>query len=340
MSDQKEAKNLVDPSALAIVSSGSVTKQHTEDFETIVNNAGAGASTDEIYDRFGKLVYLFDDSNSMDQHMSNSISPDMYEWDAELLAKFRKAMENYLSQIEKKAASDDGDDRFGDDEDEEEPLFNEIPVSDEELKRLICALGLDDEFKIKLEPSSTFYRPKSGTKSKIQAVKEAARGFVEKRFAKYPEANVLVFSFDQDCRALSRAANKDAVMNGVNQLQAQGGNTRIVPAVATVIGEFKRRPSPVSAHHMVLVTDGYDNADGLMTDLLPQLKELGIVFDFIFVKGTSCFEDDYRYKNKIDAIKQVCEATGGEYTEVKTVDDFEQKFLAYSNRPLLPAARS
>jgi len=334
MSNEKEVKNLIDPEALPIVSSGTPTVQHKEDFETIAHNAGVGIGGDDLYERYGKLVYLFDNSGSMDSRMPMSDSPSLYEWDAELLKKFRKAMQEYL-EAQKDCDVDEGEEDEFDDVLDAEPLFDSIPFDDEELKRLIVDADLADEFKIKLPKTYNPYG--SSGKSKIQAVKDAARGFVENRFEKYPDANVMVFGFAESASVFARGAGKEEVLNGVESLDAQGGNTRIFTAMRTVIGEFKKRPSQVRCHHVVLVTDGFDNDSDLMTGHLSNLQELGIVVDFIFVKGHDDSQDDNRlYKEKIDAIRLVCEKTGGEYTEVNTVDDFETKFLAVSNRPMLP----
>jgi hypothetical protein len=337
MSDKKDVKNLIDPDALPIVSTGRVTEQQKEDFETVLQHAGQGASASDMYERYGKLVYLFDNSGSMGQSMAMSDTPSMYVWNDELLAQFRKAMKDYIrdhQQETEEFRAELEDDEYG-----TEPLFDSIPDDDEELKKLIIQVGLADEFQIKI-PKKSAYSFHGQQMTKLSAVKKAARGFVEKRFERFPDANVMVFAFDDSAHVFSRGANKEDVLQGVENLDGNGGNTQIVPAVGTVINEFRRRPSQVRAHHVVLVTDGYDNYSGLMTEKLGPLQELGIVLDFIFVKGQNDVEDDRAYKAKIDAIKLVCEKTGGEYTEVSTVEDFEKKFLQFSNRPLLPAARS
>jgi hypothetical protein len=328
MSDQNEVKNLIDPDALPIVSTGKSAAQPKHDFETIAQDAGAGVGGSEIYDRYMKLLYVIDNSGSMDEGMAVSETPERYEWSDEILAAFRRQMREYLQEVKEDNQSEGEEEEAG-------MLWTSVPDNDEELKQLIVDANLMDEFP-DIDVPKKRYGGFGKAQSKIEMVKDAARGFVEKRFAKYPEANVMLFGFDDSAYVLGRGISKDEVLNAIDKLDASGGNTRIVSAVRTAIGECKKRPSEVGAHHLVLVTDGYDNDPGLMTDLLDALLELHIVLDFIFVMGQSDEENNAHYKQKIDAIKLVCEKTHGEYMEVQTVEDFQQKFLSVSNRPMLP----
>ena len=66
------------------------------------------------------------------------------------------------------------------------------------------------------------------------------------------------------------------------------------------------------------------------------MKELGIVFDFIYMLGAS---PDQQGEQVAKVMRNLCEATGGEYTVVKTEEDFIQKFLEVSKRPMLPAPK-
>jgi hypothetical protein len=173
----------------------------------------------------------------------------------------------------------------------------------------------------------------------MQAVKDAARDFVHKRFQKYPNANVTLFSFEDSPKLLSAGLSEADLMEGISRLPDYGGGgTNIYRAVERALSECKKRPSEVNAHHIVLVSDGCDYGAKGVLDLLPRMKELGMVFDFIFILGAS--ESEIADDSTIAALKRVCEETGGEFVTVKTEKDFVQKFLAASNRPLLPPARS
>jgi uncharacterized protein with von Willebrand factor type A (vWA) domain len=128
------------------------------------------------------------------------------------------------------------------------------------------------------------------------------------------------------------------VLEAVNKLPDMcGGGTTITQAVKTAISLIKQRPSRVQANQIILVTDGQDHEAVAVEDLLSQMKELNIVFDFIFIRGQT--EDKGYYTRAVDVLRKVCSETGGEYQTCSKASDFEMQLMAASNRPALPPAR-
>ncbi len=143
--------------------------------------------------------------------------------------------------------------------------------------------------------------------------------------------------FNEEPRLLCAPGSlEEDVLYAIDGIAANGG-TAIKKAIERALNECGRRPSEVNAHHLVLISDGEDGSALDVPELIPKMKALGVVFDFIFMLGAGLKETD---SQEAKALRMVCEATGGEYTVVKTEKDFAQKLLAVSSRPMLPPARS
>lgn len=307
-----------------------------EEFENIVDratstDAGAGTTLTDMYDRFSKLWYVVDASGSMGEGMISEDYVKRFKWSPEILEAFRSKMRTDKDLVQEAEEWD---------EDAEEEVLVEVPMnvdsmSDDDLKMVILRENLADKYQIDLEMDHSV-RLKS--RSKMMALKDAAKSFVHTRFMKFPDARVGLFQFENHPQLLcATGASEAEVMEAINRLPDDGGGgTNIYAAVERVVNECKQKPSEVGLHHVVLVSDGCDYGGVRVKELLPKMKELGIVFDFIYMVGTS---GDSMGEAVAKVMREVCEATGGEYTVVKTEQDFEQKFLAASNRPMLPAPR-
>lgn len=327
---------------VSIVSTGK-TSTPKEAFETVVDNAvsnvdaGAGSTLTDMYDRFSKLVYAIDASGSMGEGMLNDESVNLYKWTPEILEQFMLAMEKD-KYFEKLSLGEMGEaeDIEIDEEFEEEPV-DVRSLTDSQLKMEIVKENLSDKYGIPLEQDYK-YGMKGRSRSKMMALKDAAKNFVHTRFQKFADARVGVFSFEDTPMLLCAAgASEEEVMQAINRLPDNGGGgTNIYRAVDRVVNECKKRPSEVGLHHIVLVSDGCDYGGVQVKELVPKMKELGIVFDFIYMIGLS---PDNQGEAVAKVMREVCEATGGEYTVVKTEEDFEQKFLEVSNRKMLPAPK-
>jgi Mg-chelatase subunit ChlD len=298
-----------------------------EEFESALDGipTGTGASLEDMYDRFSRLVYLIDASGSMGDGMAADNGPKKYDWTDELLEDGRALL---IEQVEDGAGILDPE--------------SGVDFTPAKVKKLTT-----DQVKRVLEEVSFLMNelavpevqvvPAVGqrNKTKMQAVKEAASGFVKKRFEKFPDARVTVFSFEGHPSLLSAGVTEEHVLQAINSLPDMGGgSTNIYSAVERAVNECKKRVQQVGMHHIVLVSDGMDGGATQVISLLPMMLEVGIVFDFIFILGGS----EYADQHVIDALKKVCEATGGEFVTVKTEKDFVEKFLKASSRLCLPTA--
>ena len=168
----------------------------------------------------------------------------------------------------------------------------------------------------------------------MQALKEAAKEFVHKRFEKFPDARVLLYMFEYDPKLLSNGGAEGETLQALNQLpDAGGGGTNIFRAVDRAVNDCKRVKGDIGANHIVLVSDGLDGGARQVEGLLEKMKELRVVFDFIFMQGGTSMDPR---DSVILSLQRVCEQTGGEFAIVKTEKDFELKFLKASSRLCLP----
>jgi hypothetical protein len=229
-------------------------------------------------------------------------------------------------------------DADGDEEDMETPEQPENPkdLSDDEIKFAVLQQGLMGEHGIHVDLDYN-YRVKSRTK--MLALKDAAKKFVAERFGKFADARVGVYKFTTDQTLLcAPGASQEEVMAAINRLPDGGeGGTAIYPAVARAVNDCRKTKNDLGSHHIVFISDGEDYSANDVPQLLPRMKDLGIVFDFIYMIGSTGTGNS---EQTAKVLKEVCEVTGGEYVEVRTEQDFAQKFLAASNRPMLPPARS
>lgn len=311
---------------VSIVSTGKRVEMEKEEFEkvadTIVNNVGQGQSLTDMYDRFSKLLYVVDSSSSMGDGMLSEDWLKLYKWPTDIVEAFRDAMRNEYKQEFKNWKQD----------------FDAIDpdtLSDEEIKMEALRENLSAKYGIKLERD---YGIRKRSRTKMMALKDAAKKFVHERFQKFSDAKVGVFKFTTRTTLLCAAgASEEEVMVVLNNLPDGGnGGTEIYQAVERAVNECKKRPSEVNLHHLVFVSDGEDYSGSRVKDLLPKMKSLGIVFDFIYMLGATESES---YSETVKVLREVCESTGGEFIIVKTEQDFEQKFLAVSNRPMLPPCK-
>jgi Mg-chelatase subunit ChlD len=167
--------------------------------------------------------------------------------------------------------------------------------------------------------------------SRIDIVKRAAKRFVENRFAKWPKALVSLYEFEGRARLVAGELDKERTLAAVAGLYANGSSTDITNAVKAAMKECAK-PTKAGFHHAVLVTDGEDYGAKDIRALIPAVKASRMVFDVIKIQG------DYNYldENVTRTMKDLCEMTGGEYTVIEDITEFETKFLAVSARLCLP----
>ena len=331
---------------VSIVSTGKTTTVVKEDFEKVVDSVstfdpGQGQTLVDMYDHYSKLLYVIDASSSMGSGMLSEDWIKRYTWSPELLEQFRVEMrKTYKKELAEYQAEQDVMDEDDIDPDDDGVFEEEAPedpdaLSDDELKMKILSENLSDKHGIGLQNN---YNYRGRSRSKMMALKDAAKKFVADRFRKFADARVGVFRFTDSTQLLcASGASEVEVMNAINRLPDGGdGSTEIFQAVERALNDCKKRPSEVGLHHIVFVSDGEDYSGIRVKDLLPRMKELGVIFDFIYMLGAT---EEASYSETVQVLKAVCEATSGEFVVVKTEQDFEQKFLAVSNRPMLPPAR-
>lgn len=355
----------------------------------VIGNAGGlatqakGNQIDSIFDRYKKLLFLFDISGSMGEGMLPDEIEKMYHWSDVVLDQFLKALQNdvrknflnrYIgawmkptdaeldAEIEKQLIAmhfqimrmeidedsyDEEDlekdakavvDQLGIQEKANELFFltygMEPTTAGMDLKLYIIRQSLAQVYGIKLVPTGV----QATSQRKIDVMQNAASQFVNERFSKCPDAIVMAYQFDDSPELITRDCTKDGLLKAIPHMHPRGG-TNIFSAIATALGEFKRSPSALGSHHIVLITDA-ESSDGLDVekDQLPKMKELGVVLDFIQIKGTSADQWGTEvYRQSADALRRICSATGGDYTEVNTPAEFTKKFLAAANRLLIPS---
>lgn len=339
MSDPKKSFDVV--GGMSIVSTGQKIEQEKADFEKAAENVsvGEGTTLNDMYDQYSKLYYLIDESLSMGEGLTDDDSIKRFMWTPAILQQFRDLMaKEYQTELaewqEEMDEVDKDDDELVEEMESSKPM-DPAGVTDDELKRQILYQGLPGKYNIDI-PINYNYR--SAGRSKMMAVKDAAKKFVAERFKKFSDARVGVFKFTTDQVLLCEAGTPEAtVLAAINRLADGGtGGTSIYPAIDRVLRECKRRPSEVNLHHIVLVSDGEDPSAMKVMNLLPRMKELGVVFDFIYIIGEG---GDGSSKDLAALLREMCSSTGGEYLEVRTKEDLEKKLLAVSNRPMLPAPK-
>jgi len=286
---------------------------------------------DSLYDHYQKKLYVFDCSGSMADGMLPEDEAQMYIWDAGTLEKFRDLIRDEAKLVDPAIDpfDENGDDYIG---------FS--ATDDKALIAYVIKQGLHR--RPGMEPMQD-YNHLRRSERKIEAVRGAMKKFIERRFKQYPDAQVGMIAFGG--RAEIRAypgAPKPELMLAVDALGSDMGGTNISEAIKRALNEFKRAPSHVGSHHIVMVTD----AEAYMEPeeakaFLHQMKEMNVMFDFIYVKGCNQGDNDWRgFGNPEDSIlnilKRMCRETGGEYQEVSKSSDFEEKFFAASERKALP----
>lgn len=302
-------------------------------------------SVSDLYQEGQKLIYLLDKSSSMHEPISGHRGS--VDWQAAvpviktaLLETFGKMLEIAAGATADVLSFTTKDERLASFIEELE-RGTELRKADEEGKPILDLDALEPMVLAKLaEMSGVQYymelpRPSEAYDftPKMDVLKKASKAMVEQRREKYPEANIEVVFFNTEIQH-GRNLTTTGLVNDIQKTNAVGG-TRILPAIKYALEVCHARPSSVNLHHIVLVTDGEDGSALDVPDLVPQMKQMGVVLDFIFM-GQAVNVDD----PCVAALKRASEATGGTFTIVGNAKDFEEKFIQASTRALLPPAPS
>jgi hypothetical protein len=339
----------------------------TENIGTAGPLAGSkGATLESIYDRYTRLLYLIDVSGSMANSLLDLSDVDHFRWDEKVWETIGKRIENAKTRaavdMEEMAAflgtdeeAEDEDEDEDDEEEEEEDWLRDPSathkgisihkLSHEDLLNDIFWLGIEGlskpEQKLQIISGSAWTEvdlmPVNGRKlaqvSKMEAVKQNGRKMIEERYAKFPDADVHLLFFEGSV-SYRKPSCKEDLLNQLKGVRPDGGSTDISGAMRRAIEMCKKNPSPVNSHHIVLVTDGLDSEAAQVKFMIPEMKELSIVLDFIHVSSP---QESGWGENASAVLKEVCQELGGSYSLVKRISDFENRFLAASRRLCLPA---
>lgn len=299
-----------------------------------------------IYQESQKLIYLIDKSGSMQGALAGSQQVAHFLWTEEVLKRIADAVTEALLRRE---AAEVVAEWQSDPDNIEEPSADtkskaeEYTYTHEGDGKWAQLEGLEgEELKttlLRLNLQTSIYLPKDHSNpnvnheltTKIGLVKSMAKKMVHQRHEKYPDASIEAVAFNSEPHALA-AGTTAQLETSIGQIDCTGG-TNITGAVQFAMAICKRRPSDVNLHHFVLVTDGEDWGATQLIDLIPDMKTLGVVLDFIFIAQPG---DTVESQEGAKAIKVVCDALGGTFTIVTTAEEFETKFVEASVRALLP----
>lgn len=333
-------------------------REQATDTDEVGVAATAGASLESLYDKNQVLVYLVDISSSMTNRVAGVEQVSHFVWTDEAMEAIRLNAEDNLLfgetvtatgvSLESVTATEEVKLRWA--------RISELMVRDDNLlsfpkdeeslmqvKMEVLRLALHSEYQNPSEPSRVVLTPdftkmRKDLPSRLDLVKELAGEMIESRFNKYPNADIRVFAFREWPIQLP-GHSKDEVLAAIRNLIASGG-TNIMAGIAEVLRSLKHAPSKLNMHHIVLVTDAEDA--GTINDIgddLQTFKDFGIVLDFLHFTQPSHHADGfhgYGY-DASEAIRKLCEATGGEYVKVSTADEFRSRFMIASQRLCLPA---
>jgi Mg-chelatase subunit ChlD len=303
-------------------------------------------SLDKIYQELQKLIYLIDHSGSMNEQVAGSAHVEYFLWSAETMAEIASIVAAAVKKLaDWKSAIEKFEQQVAEGKDGDDDLFIDLVPIDavdklwaqcdgfegEDLKVKVLQLGLNKVLYLPYNWSKNMGRGRLD--SKLEMVKKLASKMVRDREAQFKGADTMVIQFADGASKLP-SFDAESLVKAIEGMSPAGG-TDIKGAVKTAMTECRRRPSAVNLHHIVLVTDGEDWSSTQLPELIPEMKSLGVVLDFIYIANPG---DTFESSPSIAAIKQVCDTTGGTCTIVTSASEFETKFVEASQRKCLPPA--
>jgi hypothetical protein len=265
-------------------------------------------STSGIYDQLQTLMYSIDISGSMANPIKSD-SPSVWDWPQDLKNHIQRQLGYAFGELSEREIELQG--------------MLETATEDQ-LKEVILGLG---------PTNYAIYYKLEARNTKMELVKKCVADLVDRRYEKYPDARVVLETFNAD--ATIEAATHESIKTRLAGLYPNGG-TNILYAVQQALSYFRQYPSPVGLNHLIIVTDGDDWGAMEVKNLLPEFKEMGVVIDYIYIKGGEPGYSDGSVSAVAKMFTELCKELGGEYTEVTSASEFEKKLLAYSTRLCLP----
>lgn len=329
----------------------------------LVHTPQTSSSIEDLYDRYTKHIYVLDNSGSMNHEMLGADDFENWNFTAKHFAEIQKRIDN--AKIRAAAGWIPGTESAGECglfevEEDEETESPDSAISRDDLEKLegIVEIGNisddpdSDEFWLSLdeltqeerkqsiilegrtqEMYSMYRKTNSQDFTKLEIMKKAAKRMIQERVDKYPDANLGVVRFGGNASAIP-STTLDGLLHAVDSLTGHEGDTNIPNAIKAALKLCKKSPSLVNSHHIILVTDGMDHRGDQVESMVPEMREKGIVLDFIHVDSN--IDRRYADSNAV-ALQRACVATGGVFTHVNKVKDFETKFFEAARRLCLPA---
>lgn len=293
---------------IIVVGSSNTPTESDSAFEKLAQRVGGSTALEDIYEKMTWIEYLFDISGSMNLRIERYSDIERYEWTEEILneAKIQMAM----------LLTNDPD------------VVTEYDVNNpDDVKQAVA----DQVVNVDLPPERNDADAQSKL-SKIQIARKCAKTFLEKRYEKYPDARVGVVTFGSSNREVVAGQDKATTFHVLDmELQdADGGGTNMHAALTATLSKVRKARG--SAHHFILVTDGEPTDKQYFEDLTRSFKDRKAVLDVIFLRDKRGMEYP---PDSVKSLKKLAEATGGTVEYVDNESDFEQKFLAVSNRKML-----
>jgi Mg-chelatase subunit ChlD len=123
------------------------------------------------------------------------------------------------------------------------------------------------------------------------------------------------------------SSDKDDLYNAVECCRGRMGGTQGALGLSRALAVLKKGSKDLLPR-IVMTSDGelHDPMESINQAL--KAKDRGVVIDTILIG------DSYR---GAEQLRKIAEITGGVFEQIKTADEFEQKFLNVMNRKLLSA---
>lgn len=308
-------------------------------------------SVEILRDDFTRQIYCFDTSYSMSSAVADKKLMKSFSWSEDVMSAIRAGIKAAISKVNLAQASLD-DLEFDLDKvvtvSHEDLAASQLDATDpdEELARQVIVFGLDQYFSVPYSFISTPIESKN-RKTRMDIVKTVAARIIRERTSRN-RAALDVISFSGAAKLLKSGTNTDELLKALEKLHPTGG-TRTVEALKLAMRRVKIHPSKIGVSHIVVVSDANDcYEEELRAYYLPQFLEAGVVFDFILIMTADervAYEESLKTGTKkywyymIAALKEVCEATGGEFAIVGNAEDLEKQLYLQGTRLCIPAAK-
>ena len=171
------------------------------------------------------------------------------------------------------------------------------------------------------------------TISKLSAAQAFLSEYITERFAHHGHADSLIIAFDDEV-SYAPVKTEAALLKAIEDIDL-GGGTDILGAMDATLGFLQAMAPPRgnAGEQIVLITDAMDGEAGdNFQKYLPILLSRRIVLDFLHVVMP---HESSERDSAWETIKQVCEASGGQYVRVESVAMFRERFFEAANRLLI-----